>query len=302
MSGSFIQSVGGLLKLSRASLAPSSAADALAGYAVAAGALGLASWSQSAILLAVGCSLALFLFGMALNDLSDQKKDARGRPDRPLPSGAVSVRSAWIYALSLAGFALLVVFLRGDRTPQILVVTMLVTIVTYNRLPGHGGVAGPILLGLVRGQNLCLGAAIGGAVGAAFLPAALYALFIAAVSFAARMEDGEVPYRRTGLIQRIRLAEAAAIAVPIVATGKVQVIPLAISAYLVFRIERAMRQAVSVDPPPPPALPRLIGACLGSIVLLDASLALAVGSPVVAAALLVFFPFGRRLVMRFPPS
>lgn len=287
--------------MSRASLAPSAAADALAGFAIANSG-STDAWAFSTLASAMVCSVALFLFGMSLNDIADRRKDARGRPERPLPSAAITLRTALVFAGACALVALAVGFGLGGFVVRALVASLIVTILAYNLLPGHAGAAGPILLGLIRGQNLCLGAAIGGAVDRALLVGLVYALYIAAVSFAARMEDGEVPYHRRGLRARIRVAQCAALLAPIAVSRSVALIPIVVAAYLVFRIERAMALATSVDPPPKPALPRLIGACLGGIVLLDASLVLAAGWRVAGAILLVFFPLGRRLVMRFPPS
>ena len=46
-------------------------------------------------------SALIYLAGMALNDLADREEDARERPDRPIPSGAVSPRAAAIVGGSL---------------------------------------------------------------------------------------------------------------------------------------------------------------------------------------------------------
>ena len=43
----------------------------------------------------------LYLAGMALNDLADREEDARERPERPIPSGAVSPRAAALIGGSL---------------------------------------------------------------------------------------------------------------------------------------------------------------------------------------------------------
>jgi 4-hydroxybenzoate polyprenyltransferase len=46
-------------------------------------------------------SALVYLAGMALNDLADRDEDARERPERPIPSGAVSPRAAAIVGGSL---------------------------------------------------------------------------------------------------------------------------------------------------------------------------------------------------------
>ena len=52
--------------------------------------------------LLVAASCMLYLSGMVLNDVFDSESDARDRPDRPIPSGRVSLRAA-----TAAGWGLL---------------------------------------------------------------------------------------------------------------------------------------------------------------------------------------------------
>ncbi len=69
-------------RLLRLSLAPSAAADALAGITIGAwGAFPL----DARVLLSAAGSLCVFHGGMALNDWADREGDARTRPDRPIP-------------------------------------------------------------------------------------------------------------------------------------------------------------------------------------------------------------------------
>jgi len=84
-------------RLFRLSLAPSAAADAAAGLL-----FGAAAWpSGGAPWLLMGGSLAVYHGGMALNDWADRRIDARVRPGRPIPSGAVPAAAALALALGL---------------------------------------------------------------------------------------------------------------------------------------------------------------------------------------------------------
>jgi 4-hydroxybenzoate polyprenyltransferase len=100
---------------------------------------------------------ALYLSGMALNDLADRAEDARVRPNRPIPSGQVSVSGAAAcgIALMLAGIAL--AGLSGPSLPWAL--ALAVSILAYDFATKHVTVLGPITLGFCRFFNVLLGSA-----------------------------------------------------------------------------------------------------------------------------------------------
>src|SRR5688572_1337303 len=65
-------------------------ADVMMGYLVTHG-----QFRHDGVLpLLVASSCGLYLAGMVLNDVFDRERDARERPERPIPSGRVSVSSA----------------------------------------------------------------------------------------------------------------------------------------------------------------------------------------------------------------
>jgi 4-hydroxybenzoate polyprenyltransferase len=101
------QRVAGHLRLARISNSPTVISNTLAGAALA-GAL------QPAGMVVFLVAVAMLLFytaGMYLNDLCDYRVDLRERPERPLPSGAVSRSEASLAVLLLftLGAALLLV-------------------------------------------------------------------------------------------------------------------------------------------------------------------------------------------------
>jgi len=73
---------------------PTAPGDPLAGGALASVVLG--ADEPAAVLLAGGAALALYLFGLADNDITGAAADAVSAPERPLPAGEISPRAARI--------------------------------------------------------------------------------------------------------------------------------------------------------------------------------------------------------------
>ncbi|HIF40039.1 MAG TPA: hypothetical protein EYQ74_02925 [Planctomycetes bacterium] len=182
-------------RLLRLSLAPSAAADVAVGVLLGhAGRWpgGITPW------LLVGASLLIYHGAMALNDWADRDEDARTRPDRPIPSGAVSAGAARCLGWTLPALG---VALAGSISWQLGLGYLLLAscAMTYD-LKGRGPWRGPLLLGLCRGGNLALGMALAwtsapsGPRAAPLLclaAPALYAAFIVSVSLLGRLEDGQ---------------------------------------------------------------------------------------------------------------
>ncbi len=139
------------LQLTRPANIVTAIADILAGMAIAQFSFGnsLAYWL---ILSTVG----LYGGGVVLNDVFDAKLDAIERPERPIPSGKVSLRSAaWLGILLLLSgtiFAGLFSFLSAE-----IALSVALLAVIYDRFAKHSAIFGPLTMGLCRGGNLLLG-------------------------------------------------------------------------------------------------------------------------------------------------
>ena len=92
-------SLGRLLRLS---LAPSAVADILVGLAIGGSGRLPSLFTCAAAVLG---SLLIYHGGLALNDWVDREHDARTRPERPLPSGALPAGAAFAlgFAMVLLG-------------------------------------------------------------------------------------------------------------------------------------------------------------------------------------------------------
>jgi 4-hydroxybenzoate polyprenyltransferase len=200
------------LQLFRPANLPTAAADILAGFAVA----GMPA--ESGVGLLVLASVFLYAGGVALNDFFDAELDAVERPERPIPSGAVSRASAFWMGVGLLTAGILAAF--AVRTLSgIIALALAYLILLYNRWAKQSPGAGPLLMGLCRSANLCLGLSI--------VPQVLFGywylsfiplLYIGAVTL---LSQGEVS---GGVGVRERFA-AGAVTMAIVAVGGATLLP-----------------------------------------------------------------------------
>jgi 4-hydroxybenzoate polyprenyltransferase len=194
------------LQLLRISLAPTVVADVAAGVALVAARPGELPF---ALRLAV-VPLLLFCGGMALNAFVDREEDARTRPRRPLPSGAITPGAALAVAVVALAAAPAVAWLvsglgggafgtigalQRDRRVEFAAAAAAIAaaILLYHSPLRRSALLGPLLLGSIRGGDLLLGAVAAGGLAAArstALPAAIvYASYVAGASFVAHEED-----------------------------------------------------------------------------------------------------------------
>lgn len=138
-------------------------ADILAGVAAAGVARSLIQFVDSAALEQLPWLLlattGLYGGGVVFNDVFDAPLDAEERPERPIPSGRISRTAAgiWGAVLLLTGILAAGVV---SWTAAIVAVGVAACALVYNAYGKDHVVLGPINMGLCRGGNLLLGAAI----------------------------------------------------------------------------------------------------------------------------------------------
>lgn len=113
------------------------------------------------LILPVLTSLCLYAAGLILNDLLDRAEDARERPNRPLPSGGVSAGGAWMMFGVLSGLGMLAAFQAGQHC-GIAAVVVMILVIFYNGGLKRAKVMGPVCMGLCRGGSLLIGATAAG--------------------------------------------------------------------------------------------------------------------------------------------
>ena len=133
------------LRLGRVSNLPTIWSNVLAAAVLADAADGL--WAVVPVALA---GSFFYVGGMFLNDAFDRDFDARVRPERPLPSGAVSPRAVfgWGFGLIGAGFAVIALVSEG-REGIVAGAALAAAIVLYDVWHKTNPVA-PLLMGLCR--------------------------------------------------------------------------------------------------------------------------------------------------------
>jgi len=195
----------------------SAPADVLAGWCIA----GAAEW-RTLVILSIA-SASLYAGGVALNDVCDATLDAKERPDRPIPSGAITRKRAAIVAFALLFIGVALAFTSSIVTfdasrlvpepdtaeqtvawatfiPGFIALGLAAMIVLYDTLLKRIALFGPISMGACRSLNLALGLGASTSALGAWWPAALLTgAYIAGVTMMARDETLDRP-RRIGVV------------------------------------------------------------------------------------------------------
>jgi 4-hydroxybenzoate polyprenyltransferase len=108
-------------------------------------------------------SIALYTFGMTLNDLIDRRRDSQLAPGRPLPSGRISVATARAVCIGLAVLALAaggaMVAIKPHQWHSLPVLALTLGLIAFYDFAGKYLVApGLLTLGLVRGVHAAIAA------------------------------------------------------------------------------------------------------------------------------------------------
>jgi hypothetical protein len=293
-------------------------ADVLAGFLVCSGPRPL-DWPPTACWLAIAASLCFYAAGMVLNDVFDVELDRHERPERPLPSGAISVATA-----SQAGHGLLTLgaaaasataFASGRPWPALVGAALTAAIWLYDRR-AKATAFGPAVMGGCRSLNWLLGmtAAGGPAAPHDWLVPIGMGLYVAGITLFARDEAGRSRAGMLALATVVMIAGLATVAAqpwlaaqvrtgehwnvggPWLAGGRLSMWLLLWTILGTSIIARAMTAIVD---PSPGRVRMAVGNAIMSIITLDAAVVLAACGEqwaIVVLMLLGVFLAGRRLV------
>jgi len=276
-----------LLILGRASNLPTVWSNCLAGWLLGGG-----GQLRRFLILCAGATL-LYLGGMYLNDAFDAQFDQQHRPERPIPSGAISAGFVWIcgfiwLALGWLGLGLL------GKAPAILAALLVLTILIYDAIHKIFALS-PVLMAGCRFFLILLAAssAAESVIGLSIWSGLALACYIVGLSFLARKESTGAPAR----YWPCAFLSAPIVLAWVVNQGIFQQRGFLLSAALLFWVLLSLRSAFWATQP---NIGRSVSGLLAGIVLVDL-LAVSGGTPVVGLAFL--FLFGLALLFqRFIPA
>lgn len=255
-------------------------ADIMAGYLIVRG--GLHEPGKFFSILAA--SVCLYLAGMVLNDVYDVEIDSRERPNRPIPSGRVSLGFArklgiglLLAGLACSGLACLAV---GGIRPGIVGAGLALCIWFYDGILKRTPLA-PLLMGSCRSLNILLAMSADPAEWTTFnwLIAAGLGSYIMGVTIFARKEAGDSSRARLAIGALIAIAGVALLALtPRLAFSPDHALALTpnkwyqlwiiLGALIGWRMVRAVFQ------PQPAVIQPAVKVAILSVIMLDAAICL----------------------------
>ncbi|MEO8885290.1 MAG: UbiA-like protein EboC [Mucilaginibacter sp.] len=149
------------LKLMRPANIVTSVADVLAGVAIAGYFYKLTFTANSFYPVVLLClsTMGLYAGGIVFNDVFDAELDKAERPERAIPSGAITLREATLLGIFLLLWGIGFAFSYSNHA-GVLAVAIAVAALLYNKVSKHYPFVGPLNMGICRGLNLLLGISI----------------------------------------------------------------------------------------------------------------------------------------------
>jgi 4-hydroxybenzoate polyprenyltransferase len=254
-------------------------------------------------------SASLYMSGMVFNDYFDADEDKRERPNRPIPSGRVTLRQAallgTVLMLAGVGFAALasvILSAQGGLYPWIPVwvaVALVVAIFAYDAWLKQTDV-GPVSMGLCRFLNVFLGLSVAGEeiTRQQILLALVVGLYIVGVTWLAKTEartSNRVALQGAAgiLLASLLLALPLPVAVPLkpgetppagIASPLFPFLLVAFGLFLGLAIWEAIQN------PEPSSVQAAVKRCLMGLIVFDAILATAVAGTLGLGILVLMVP------------
>ena len=253
-----------LLGLGRVSNLPTVWTNVLAGAVLADG--NWRSWHFALVLVAMSL---FYVGGMYLNDYFDRVIDARERPERPIPSGAISARAVATIGFGLLGGGFVITAAMGPLATA-MGALLAAAIVAYD-FHHKGNPFGPIVMGACRALvYFVTAAALTGSVPVVVaLWAVAIAAYVAGITHVARQEN---------LDEVSNLWPLALLVAPTaVAIGAFRQGPGAIAIYLLLAAWSATAIYLLARRPGAGSVSRAVGWLIAGISLCDAAILASVG-------------------------
>ncbi|WP_424989222.1 UbiA-like protein EboC [Flagellimonas sp.] len=288
------------LQLCRPANLPTAAADVLAGTAISGlfavdGAFQLADIAVLPFLLLVMASVFLYAGGVVLNDVFDIEIDRVERPERPIPSGVVPLGKARSLGFVLLAVGIGLAFFVG-KTTGLIAVFLALSILSYDKFAKHHPRLGPLNMGVCRGLNLLMGISLLGTF--QYWPYVLLPIvFIFAVTMISRGEvhgENKGNIRWAGLLYGLVIAGVVYLHYTYAKNDFWYVLFLVLFGIMVFR-----PLIIAYRDNTPNHIKNAVKSGVLSIVLLDASLAVAHSNLLLGILILLLLPLSIFLAKQF---
>jgi 4-hydroxybenzoate polyprenyltransferase len=230
---------------------------------------------------------------MALNDWADREIDAVERPERPIPSGRVTPRTAFGVAAGLTTAGLALAGVAGGKAAFHTSAVLAATAWTYD-LGAKNTPAGPVFMAAARSLDVLVGA--GNNRRKAWAPALAVGTHILGVT---AMSRGEV-HGSTPLPARSALIATAAITAATTAAGGPGLVTTALAGLFARAVGPA--QLAAAQEPSGPKLRKAVGAGIHGLVPLQAAWCARGGAPGLGAALVAALPLAKALARKVSPT
>jgi len=182
--------------------------DVMVGLFLATG--GRPEWHVAGGALAV---VFIYIGGLFLNDFFDRVEDARERPDRPIPSGAVDPKAVFVAGVAMfaVGVGIAAAVLGGPIVPAVAVGVAFAAFL-YNAVFKKIRILGPLVMGSCRAGSVVLGAAFVGGISETpvLIAVGVTWLYTAAITGLAANETDETGEQKLGIDGLIPAAVLAA--------------------------------------------------------------------------------------------
>jgi heme O synthase-like polyprenyltransferase len=147
------------------------------------------------------CSAMMYACGIIWNDIFDLEVDKKVRPNRPLPSGAIKISTAFTIS---AIFSILTILISAtiSLTAVLLCLSIMISALLYDTWWKHNDWAGSVAMGLCRSLNLSLGFCVFSSfsfhpddpyLAIAIFFTGFHFLYIFSVTYVGTMQEGQAP-------------------------------------------------------------------------------------------------------------
>jgi len=273
------------LQLMRPANIITAVSDVLAGYSIA---FHKFQSADSVNWLLIISTISLYGGGVVLNDAFDAKLDAIERPERPIPSGKVTVDQAMVLGFFLLLLGCFAAFFNHSIS-GIIAVLIAVLAVTYDAYGKHHFFLGPLNMGLCRGGNLLLGMSAnpdiindwGGL-------AIISTVYIAAITMVSR---GEVNGGNSKILYAAGILYLVVICIQLyIAYNNAQQILVSVSLLIVFGLFIFLPLMTAIKNPVGPTIGKAVKAGVISLILMDAVWCIVFGFPVLGLITILLMP------------